>query len=95
MQHGRIQDFRKGGSFICRAAAEGSLQRRVVLLSPREVRKKFSPLFFTYQDGLSWHIRAFCTAVPDVKGLQDPGPPCASISCSNFDRSRNVMCTYT
>ena len=24
---GRIQDFRKGGSFICKAAAKGSAQR--------------------------------------------------------------------
>ena len=35
----------------------------------------FSPLFFSYQGAQQ---------VPDVKGLQDPGPPCASISCSNF-----------
>ena len=26
----------------------------------------------------------FAQQVPDVKGLQDPGPPCASVSCSNF-----------
>ena len=40
--------------------------------------KKFSPSFFTYQDGLSWHLRAFALQVPDVRGLQVPGPPCAS-----------------
>ena len=33
-------------------------QRRVVLISPREARKIFSPLFFSYQGGLSWHLRA-------------------------------------
>ena len=31
-------------------------------------------------------IAASCFAlqVPDVKGLQDPGPSCASVPCSNF-----------
>ena len=74
--------FWKGGFFyrLLKAAA----QRCVVLISPREARKNFSPLFFSYQGGLSWHLRALHSKFPDVKGLQDPGPPCASVSCSNF-----------
>ena len=47
--------------------------------SARSAGKKF-PLFFSYQDGLSWHLHV-ALQVPDVKGLQDPGLPCASISC--------------
>ena len=42
---GRIQDFRKGGSFIWRAAAEGSAQRRVVLINPRKAWKKIFSFF--------------------------------------------------
>ena len=81
----RIQDFRKGGSFICRADAEGSAQRRGgVLISPHEARK----FIFTFIFQLSgWALVAsscFALQAPDVKGLQDPGPPCASVSCSNF-----------
>ena len=30
----------------------------------------FSPSFFSYQDGLSWHLRAFALQIPDVRGLQ-------------------------
>ena len=44
--------------------------------------------FFSFIFQLSgWALVApscFAQQVPDVKGLQDPGPPCASISCSNF-----------
>ena len=79
MGQGRIQDFRKGGSFICRAAAKVSAQRSIGAISPREVR--FSPLFFI------WGLVApscFALQVPDVKELQDLGPPCASVSCSSF-----------
>ena len=47
-----------------------------MLISLREAQKKVFRL--CYQDGLSSHLRA------DVKGLQDPGLPCASVSCSNF-----------
>ena len=34
-----------------------------------------------------WSVVApscFALQVPDVKGQQDPGPPCASVSCSDF-----------
>ena len=44
--------------------------------------------FFTFIFQLSgWALVApscFAQQVPDVKGLQDPGQPCASVSCSNF-----------
>ena len=50
----------------------------IVLISPREVWKIFSPSFFSYQDGLVWHLRAFALQIPDVRGLQVLGPPCAS-----------------
>ena len=48
--------FWKGGFFyrLSKAAA----QRCVLPISPREVRKFFSPLFFSYQGGFSWHLRA-------------------------------------
>ena len=71
--------FYKGGSFICRAGAEGSAQRHIAPISPRQPRKFFSPS--------GWTLVApscFALQVPDVKGLQDQRPPCASISCSNF-----------
>ena len=58
VRQGRIQDFRKGGSFIFRAAAMPKAQRCVVMISLREAWKTISPLFFSYQDGLSWHLRA-------------------------------------
>ena len=71
VSQGRIQDFRKGDSFICRAAAEGSAQRCVVLISPHEARKFFFFLYF-----LGWaHVAPLCFAlqVPDVKGFQNWG----------------------
>ena len=34
------------------------VERRAAEISPREARKIFSPSFFSYQDGLSWHLRA-------------------------------------
>ena len=53
----RIQDFGKRGSFTgCRRQPQRA--GRVALISPREAREKFSPLFFSYQGGLSWHLRA-------------------------------------
>ena len=36
-------------------------QRRVVPIIPCKVRKNFSPSFLGYQDGLSWHLRAWKT----------------------------------
>ena len=33
----------------------------------------------------------FALQVPDVKGDQDPGPPCASVSCSNFAHATYVI----
>jgi len=42
-------------------AAEGSVQRRVycrAFRAKRRKKKKFSPSFFTYQDGLLWHFCA-------------------------------------
>ena len=36
-------------------------QRRVVPIIPCKVRKIFSPSFLGYQDGLSWHLRAWKT----------------------------------
>ena len=34
------------------------VKRRAAAISPRKARKIFSPLFFGYQDGLSWYLRA-------------------------------------
>ena len=87
--HWSRRGSRKGVSFICRAAAEGRAQRRVVLISPHRVRKTFFAFIFQLS---GWALvvpsRALhCMQVPDVKGLQDPspypGPPCASISCAH------------
>ena len=33
-------------------------------ISPREAQEKSSPPFFTYQDGLSWHLRSFALQLP-------------------------------
>ena len=78
---GQIQDLRKGGYFICRAAAEGSAQRCEVLISPHEAR---TPLFFQLSGWALMAPSCFALQVPDVKGQQDPGPPCTSVSCSDF-----------
>ena len=48
--------FCKGG-FIYRLP-KAATQRRVAPISPHEAGKFFSPLFFSYQGGLSWHLRA-------------------------------------
>ena len=73
--------FRKGGSFICRAAAEGSAQRCVLLISPHKARKYFFAFIFQLS---GWAVVAPSCFALQVPGLQDPGPPCASVSCSNF-----------
>ena len=78
-----MQDFRKGGSFICRAAAKCSAQRRVVQISPRKARKFFSPLFF------------ITTASSRCKRIAGPG----AAMCFRFFvllkfRSCNVIHTY-
>ena len=44
----------------------------------------FPPLFFQLSGWALVAPSCFALQVPDVKGLQDPGPPCASVSCSNF-----------
>ena len=74
--------FWKGGFFyrLPKAAA----QRRVVLISPRKARKFFFAFIFQLSGWALVAPSCFAQQVPDVKGLQDPGPPCASVSCSNF-----------
>ena len=74
--------FWKGG-FFYRLPKAGA-QRCVVLISPRKARKFFSPLFYQLSGWALVAPSCFAQQVPDVKGLQDPGPPCASVSCSNF-----------
>ena len=83
---GQIQDFRRGGSFICRAVAEGSAQRCVALISPCETRKTFFVFIFLLSGWALMAPSCFALQVPDVKGLQDPGPPCASVSYSLVPR---------
>ena len=41
------------------------VERRIVAISPREARKIFSHSFFSYQDGLLWHLHAlyWCTRI--------------------------------
>ena len=58
----RIQDFEKGGSVPiprsrrqCIEVRRADLSARRADLSARSAEKKFSPPFFIYQDGLSWH----------------------------------------
>ena len=74
--------FWKGGVLL--QAAEGSrTEVRNADQSARSVEKIFA---FIFQLS-GWALVApscFAQQVPDVKGLQDPGPPCASFSCSNF-----------
>jgi len=48
------EDVRSRGGRLQKGAA----YRCVVVISPREARIKFSPSFFSYQDGLSWHLHA-------------------------------------
>ena len=59
------EDIRSRGGRLQKAAA----QRRVVAISLRETRKNFSPSFFSYQDGLSLHLRVlyWCTRINAVK----------------------------
>ena len=66
---GWIQDFRKGGSFICRAAAEGSTQRCGVLISLRKARTNF--LAFIFQLAIMMGSRGtfvLCTASKRIAG---------------------------
>ena len=56
--------------------------------------ENFSPIFS------GWALVAplcFALQVPDVKGLQAPGPPCASVSYSNFAHATQYIgtCKYT
>ena len=77
----RIQDFRKG---VLLQAGEGSrTEARSVDQSARSAENVFA---FIFQLS-GWALVApscFAQQVPDVKGLQDPGPPCVSVFCSNF-----------
>ena len=72
---GRIQDFQKGRSFICRQAAEG--RRTEVCSADQSVQSTEKFFAFIFQLSV-WGLVApscFAQQVPDV---QDPGPPCAS-----------------
>ena len=72
---GRIQDFQKGRSFICRQAAEG---RCTEVCSGDQSAQSAEQIFaFIFQLSV-WALVApsrFALQVPDV---QDPGPPCGS-----------------
>ena len=59
--------------------------RRQCIEAPRG--KNFSPSFFTSQDGLSWHLRAFA--------LQVAGPRAAMSFFLGQISLTNVICTYT
>ena len=73
--------FIKGGSLICRAAAEGSAQRCEVLISPRKARKNLIAFIFQLSGWALVAPSCFALQVPDA----GPGAvPCASVSCSNF-----------
>jgi len=60
--------WRIGVRFQFRAVMPKVVQRCVASISPREAwKKKKSPSFFTFQDGLSWHIHALhCYLVHDI-----------------------------
>ena len=85
-----------GGQFLVRPCSGRSriLERGVLLQaaegSRTEARSanqsaRSAENFFAFIFQLSgWALVApscFARQVPDVKGLQDPGPPCASVSC--------------
>ena len=82
--------YPRGGYRICERGgtnvtvqwhvAGGSAQRRVVLISPCEARKKFSQIrlhFSVFRMG-SRGTFVLALQVPDVRRLQVQGPPCAS-----------------
>ena len=60
------------------------LERGVLLFICRGTDQS-ARIFFQF---FSCGTFVLCTASSDVKGLQDPGPPCASVSCSNFAHAR-------
>ena len=67
--------FMKGGGHNILNAAGGSALRRVAPISPREARKNFFVFIFHFS---GWALVApsrFALHVPDVRGLQVPGPP--------------------
>ena len=64
-------------------------------ISPREARKMFFFClhFSAIRMGSRGTFVLFALQVPDVRGLQVPGPPCASFLLKF--RSWNVIRTYT
>ena len=83
------RDCCSGGSRILESgvllqAAEG----RCTEVCRADQSAQSAEIFFAFIFQLSgWALVApscFAQQVPDVKGLRDPGPPCASVSCSNF-----------
>ena len=71
---GRIQDFRKGGAFICRAASEDN----------------FSPLFISYQDAMWHFVlctaSSRCKRLQDPRG-RHVLPFLAQISLTQYVRT--------
>jgi len=61
----RIQDF--GVRFQSRAAMPKVGQKCVTSIRPRKAWKKKSPSFFSFQDGLSWHIHALHCYLVHIK----------------------------
>ena len=74
--------FRKGRLFY-RLPKEAA-QRRVSAVQSARSAEKFFAFIFQLSGWALVAPSCFAQQVPDVKGLQDPGPPCASVSCSNF-----------
>ena len=59
-------------------------------ISPREAWKKFFAFIFHFS---GWALVApsrFALQVPDVRGLQVPGPPHELLPCSNFAHEHNT-----
>ena len=88
--YGTVADpgFWKGGFFY--RMPKAAVQRCVVLISPREAGKNFSPLFFSYQGGFSWHLRGL---VPKPFGFSQLHP--LNLEAVNFVPGTTVLRTVT
>ena len=58
-------------------------------ISPREARKNFFAFIFSYQDGLSWHLRALHCKFQMYEDCRSRGRH-VLLSCSNFAHERNT-----
>ena len=64
-------------------------QRQCIKVRSASHRKTFLPSYFSYHDGLSWHLRALHCKFQMYKDCRSRGRH-VLLSCSNFAHERNT-----